>query len=183
MSIISDVGGSSVTVSLPTSTGRWVRVWHDVVWGCRGCHICFTHVLYATIRRYVLLSLPRSPNHFLLLPHIPQGGSLSISALVQQLNSNSEAPEAIASRDRLTCSANDPCTLAKIVALLGADNTASMQDQAAGALWCLSLNDGNKARIAAAGAIPPLVALLGTQNTVAAVQEKAAGAFDEPCHE
>ena len=45
-----------------------------------------------------------------------------------------------------------------------------------GALRDLATNDDNKAEIAAAGAIPPLVALLGAQSA-AATQEAAAWAL------
>ena len=48
-----------------------------------------------------------------------------------------------------------------------------MQEQAAWAFKNLAMVGVNQVKIAAAGAIPPLVALLGAQST-AAVQEQAA---------
>ena len=51
-----------------------------------------------------------------------------------------------------------------------------MQDNAAGTLRHLALDDDLKRRIVAAGALPPLVALLGPRNK-ATVQELAAGAL------
>ena len=51
-----------------------------------------------------------------------------------------------------------------------------MQAAAAGALRSLAFHTENKAKIAAAGAIPPLVTLLGA-HTMAAAQEAAAGAL------
>ena len=55
-------------------------------------------------------------------------------------------------------------------------NEAMVQQHAAGALWNLALNNDNKDKIAAAGAIPPLVALLGPQSS-SGVQQHAAGAL------
>ena len=53
---------------------------------------------------------------------------------------------------------------------------AGVQERAAWALKNLAANADNKVKIAAAGAIPPLVALLGPQCS-AGVQEQAAGAL------
>jgi hypothetical protein len=63
------------------------------------------------------------------------------------------------------------------VALLGPESSAGVQKQAAGALLNLASNNAeNKVKIAAAGAISPLVALLGPQSS-AVLQEQAAGAL------
>ena len=115
-----------------------------------------------------------------LYPLPPQGGTLSIMTLVQQL---ADGDTACLADVKTTDNYLD--SLAKIVAtgvvpplvaLLGAQSTAEMQEMTAHALFSLAINADNHAKIAAAGAIPPLVALLGAQST-AAVQEKAAGAL------
>ena len=48
---------------------------------------------------------------------------------------------------------------------LGPQCSAAVQRKAAKALSFLAINDVNQVKIAAAGAIPPLVALLGAQNS------------------
>ena len=55
-------------------------------------------------------------------------------------------------------------------------NDAMVQQEATRALWNLACYDGNRAKIAAAGAIPPLVAMLGPKSS-SKVQEVAAGAL------
>lgn len=61
-----------------------------------------------------------------------------------------------------------------LVALLGPDSPAELQDEAAAALRALCLgSDENRSDVLAAGAVPPLVALLSSES--AETQEQAAG--------
>ena len=68
-----------------------------------------------------------------------------------------------------------PCLLSKQsrVWWIPTPGSAAVQSEAVGALHCLAGHANNEVRIAAAGAIPLLVALLGAHNT-AVVQVKAA---------
>lgn len=128
------------------------------------------------------------PQTFPRCPPPPQGGTVSISALVQQLAERDtayDAVSAIASMADVTAG-NYPATHAKIiaagaipplVALMGAQSTEWVVMLVAGALQNLSTNNaGNTTKIINAGAISPLVALLSALRP-AAVQEKAAGAL------
>ena len=67
--------------------------------------------------------------------------------------------------------------ISPLVALLGPQNSATVQENAAGALRYLAIYINNNINIAAAGAIPYLVALLGPQNS-ATMQENAAGTLE-----
>ena len=71
-------------------------------------------------------------------------------------------------------------SIAPLVALLGAQSSAVVQEKAAKTLRSLAANPENKVKIVAAGAISPLVALLGPQSS-AGVQEQAAGALCSLC--
>ena len=71
-----------------------------------------------------------------------------------------------------------PPSTATLVALLGVECTAAVQVAATSVLRNLAFNDNNRVKIAAAGAVPSLLELLGAHQSTAAVREMALVAAD-----